>query len=344
MNDNDIYYTDLIARYFSGEIREEELRVLSGWLKSDPGNEESFRQYHKTWLLVEKQKVYSAIDTDQEWIAMQVKMDALSAKAEKPKVILLTSNVNRKKLPFSTFWKVAAAAVVLLVSTFLLYFYITNPGEVVVTAQSENTEQILPDGSVVSLHTGSQITFPEKFNSRSRNIKLSGEAYFKVAHDASKPFIVASGDARVEVLGTRFNVNTKAKPGTMEVVLTSGKVSVYYQDKPRENVMLMPGEKAELTADNKQIRKTINSDPNYMAWKTRILVFENETLGQVIKTLQNVYHSPVTISDQKLAECRVTASFHDQSLQSVLEVLKATLDLQVKQNGKVLEINGKGCN
>jgi len=202
---------------------------------------------------------------------------------------------------------------------------------------------MLPDGSVVSLHAGSQITYPAAFDSKIRKVELKGEAYFEVTHDKTKPFVVASGDARIEVLGTKFNVNTKKAAGTMEVVLTSGKVSVFYNKSPQENVFLNPGEKAVLLTEQKQISKSTNTDPNYMAWKTRVLVFDNETLSEVINTLQNVYQTPVKLADPNLSGCRVTASFNDQSFASVLQVLKETLDLQVKQNGKVVEISGNGC-
>jgi len=342
MNDNTTYYTDLITRYFAGEIGEDELRLLSNWLSANPVNEEFFKQYHKTWLLIEKQKVYSSIDMEKEWKALQSKLNSRSETRKPLKVISSKTKQPKIRSSFLTLQRVAAVAII-VVSTFLLYFYFSKPAEIVITAQTENIEQVLPDGSVVSLHAGSQLTYPEVFTTKSRNVQLKGEAYFKVAHDASKPFIVASGEARVEVLGTEFNVNTKSPAGNMEVVLTTGKVSVYYTEKPKENVLLLPGEKAELISGQKFIRKETNTDPNYMAWKTRVLVFDNETLGQVIKTLQNVYQTPVVLSDQKLSECRVTASFNEQSLESVLEVLKITLDLQVKMDGKSINISGNGC-
>jgi ferric-dicitrate binding protein FerR (iron transport regulator) len=230
-----------------------------------------------------------------------------------------------------------------MVSSFLLYNYFSKPSEIVVIASTGNIEQLLPDGSVVSLNAGSKIIYPEEFASETRNIKLEGEAYFKVSHDKTKPFIVASGDARVEVLGTEFNVNTKSSAGNMEVVLTTGKVSVYYKENPSGNVLLAPGEKAELNARQKSIRKEANTDLNYMAWKTRVLVFENEPLGQVIQTLQHVFQSKITLSDQQLNECRVTASFNNQSLESVLHVLSETLDIQVQTDGNNINISGNGC-
>ncbi len=344
MNTNSTYYTDLITRYFSGEITEEELRLLSGWLKADVRNEELFTQFRKTWQLVEKQKIYSSLNTDQEWNALQEKISALiPGKENQAKVISLTPNRKSIVSSFRKIWKVAAVVTILLASAFILLFNILKLRDTVVTAQTSNSVHVLPDGTVVSLHAGSQIKYASAFNSKTRKVELTGEAYFEVAHDKTKPFIVSSGDARVEVLGTKFNVNSRTSSGTMEVVLTTGKVSVYYKTKADENMLLNPGEKAVLSPEEKQITKSSNTDPNYMAWKTRVLVFDNETLAQVVNTLQNVYQIPVKIANPDLSECRVTASFNNQSLASVLQVLKETLDLKVKQNGNKIEISGKSC-
>ena len=342
MEENSTYYTDLLTRYFSGEIQGDDLRLLSDWLKEDPKNEETFKQYQKTWQLVEKQHSHSTINVYQEWDAMQTKM-ADSDPGDKAKVVSIIPDKPKNIHFVFKILKVAASVTILLALSFLLYFYFSKPENIIVTARATTIEQTLPDGSVVSLHAGSQIIYPEKFASNQRNVELKGEAYFKVAHDKTKPFVVASGDARIEVLGTQFNVNTHSADGAMEVVLTSGKVSVYYKAKPKDNVLLLPGEKAELIVEQKQIRKSANTDPNYMAWKTHILTFENENLAQVIFTLQNVYQTPILLSGNQLAGCRVTASFNNQTLGSVLEVLKETLDLQISQKGNVIEVAGKGC-
>ena len=343
MNNNSTYYTNLITRYFAGETTEDELRVLSEWLMADPENEELFSQLRKTWLLVEKKKIDSSIDIEKDWQTFQSKLNSLGGSRKTSKVLPLKPNRKNQNTSFPKIWKIAATVTILLAASFLLYFNLAKFRDVIVTAQTSNIVRVLPDGTVVSLHAGSQITYPATFDSKTRNVELKGEAYFEVTHDKTKPFVVASGDARVEVLGTKFNVNTKKASGTMEVVLTSGKVSVYYNENPEENVMLNPGEKAVLLADQKQISKSTNTDPNYMAWKTRVLVFDNETLAEVINTLQDVYQTKIKLSDDQISGCRVTASFNDQSLESVLQVIKETLDLQVTQNGKVIEVSGNGC-
>jgi len=343
MNDNSTYYTDLITRYFAGETTEEELRLLSDWLKADPENEKLFGQLRKTWLLVERKKVYSAIDMEKDWQSFQSKLKAVGGSKETPKVLSLTKSRKGLNTSFPKIWKIAATVTILLAASFLLYFNLTKLQDVVVTAQATNIVHVLPDGTVVSLHAGSQIKYPATFDSKIRKMELKGEAYFEVAHDKTKPFIVASGDARVQVLGTKFNVNTQTATGTMEVVLTSGKVCVYYKANPKGNVLLDPGEKAVLSSDQNLISKSANTDPNYMAWKTKVLVFDNETLAEVVNTLQSVYQTPVKLADPALSDCRVTASFTDQSLESVIQVLIETLDLQVKKNGKSIELSGQAC-
>ena len=78
MNENSTYYTNLITRYFSGETSEDELRVISDWLKADPRNEEEFRQLQKIWQLLEKHKINSSVNTDLEWIEIQKKYSLFS--------------------------------------------------------------------------------------------------------------------------------------------------------------------------------------------------------------------------------------------------------------------------
>jgi transmembrane sensor len=298
----------------------------------------------KTWQLIEKSHLASKVNIDQEWFDMQSKLSNVSANVVEPKVIPLSQQRNRGILFLKHSWKIAASITILLGCSYLLYFYLSKPASITVTAQTGNLEQLLPDGSVVTLHTGSQLTYPAHFESGKRNVDLKGEAYFKVTHDKTKPFIVSSGDARVQVLGTQFNVNTHSTTNYMEVVLTSGKVKVYYQQNPAENVLLSPGEKAILDVGEKHISKSSNSDVNYMAWKTRVLIFDNESLAEVINTLQNVYETSISLTSLELAQCRFTASFNGQSLESVLQVMKKTLDLQVNTAGNKIEISGKGCN
>jgi ferric-dicitrate binding protein FerR (iron transport regulator) len=175
-------------------------------------------------------------------------------------------------------------------------------------------------------------------------VKLTGQGLFEVTHDAASPFVVEAGEARIEVLGTTFTVDTRAAGGDMEVILAAGKVRVSYSAHPEEQAILTPGEKAEIAPGGMGIITTLNDDPNFMAWKTRILRFDNTPLSVIAATLSVVYHKPVRVAGNGLAACRVTATFDNQSLESVLTVLKATLGLEFCDNGTAIELSGPGCN
>lgn len=344
MDNNQIYYTHLITRYFSGEISGDELQLLSDWLLVDSANKDLFREYQATWQLLTKSGIDAAINLDDEWNALQRKIKTERTDTETPHKILTLNESNKNRFSrFRSLWKVAAAITVLFVSSFILYYYATTPWSIVLTAKTGNMFLQLPDGTEVAMNPGSTITYPEKFTGGKREIEISGEAYFNVKHDKAKPFLIISGNARIEDLGTSFNVNTISACGDIEVVVTSGKVAVYYKDWKTEKVVLAPGEKAVIEKTGRKIIKKTNSDPNYMAWKTRKLIFDNTTLSEIVNTLNNVYHSNIKRLPSELADCRLTATFSDQPLKSVLNVLQKTLDLKITESATSIEISGNGC-
>jgi len=165
-----------------------------------------------------------------------------------------------------------------------------------------------------------------------------------VAHDKTKPFIIAVGNVRIRVVGTSFFVNTKTWDDTKEIILSSGVVRVYYDERPEKTAVLLPGDKAELITDGYAITKTTNEDVNFLSWKTKHIVFNNTPLNEAVALLTNVYHTNIRLAEDNLSNCRITTTFDRQSLESVLNVLKATLDLQVRNTGAGIELSGHGCN
>lgn len=343
MENNPTYYTDLITRYFSGEISGDELQLLSDWLLSDAVHKDLFSAYKSTWQLLAKSRVDAAINLDDEWNALQIKIKQENTDTETPKIITLNESRKNRFSGFPSLWKVAAAFTVLFVSSFILYYYTANPRNIMLSAKAGNMIVHLPDGTEVALNNGSTITYPEKFTLRKREIEISGEAYFTIKHDSTRPFVIVSGNARIEDLGTSFNVNTQAASGAIEVVLTSGEVAIYYKGWKTEKVVLAPGEKAEIEKTGRKITRTTNPDRNYMAWKTRKLIFENTTLSEIVTTLNTVYRSNIIRLPAELAGCRLTATFSDQPLKSVLNVLQKTLDLKITESATSIEISGNGC-
>jgi len=266
---------------------------------------------------------------------------------------LATSPLTFTSVPmFRQFLRVAAVLVILAIPSFFLYKYLEKPAMKELAANTGRIETILPDGSRITLNTGAVIRYPEHFQGKKRSVSLEGEAYFDVAHNASQPFIIATDGIRVEVKGTSFYINTRSMSGDFELVLTTGKVDLSFENqdglhgetKPGEKslpVHIEPGQKAIIHGHRITIRA--NEDVNYMAWKTRRIAFSNEPLNAVVALLSKVYQADVRLGDPALAQCRLTATFDNQSLESVLNVLKATLDVDIRNSGSLVEISGKGC-
>jgi len=341
MKNNETYNIDLLNRYFAGEASGEDILALIEWLKADAGNKQQFDDYNKVWQQLEKAKIESSIDIEEEWLKIHSRINSGVEEETKVKELYPDTKTNRKR--FMRIVKIAAIIVWLALSTFLIIHYVNSSKEQVLTANTEMIQKILPDGTDITLGSGSTIVYPDKFKGDKRKIKLKGEAYFNIKHDAEQPFVVMVGDVRIEDIGTSFYVNTNIGNNNVEVVLTSGKVAVYYKDKPEEKTILEPGEKVVVSLTDTKITKSQNDDKNYIAWKTQKLIFADDPLEKVIPVLNKVYRSEIKLKTKSIAECRITATFDKQSLDAVLNVLKATLDLDIAKKGNTIEISGQGC-
>lgn len=152
------------------------------------------------------------------------------------------------------------------------------------TPRGGQYQLLLPDGSKVWLNSESSITYPVVFTKQERKVKITGEAYFEVAKDKTKPFRVVTSDMVVEVLGTHFNVKAYADDGPTKTSLLEGSVKIDKQ-------ILKPG---EAFMDGKIVPTDVNQD---VAWKNGIFNFNNQNLTQVMKQLARWYDLEVVYPD-----------------------------------------------
>ncbi|NQV02762.1 MAG: FecR domain-containing protein [Bacteroidia bacterium] len=263
---------------------------------------------------------------------------------EEPKVI----PIEKATLPFKVILirasLIAAIALVLLIPTWVAYRYFTHTDVVRLTASNETLEAFLPDGSMISLNAYSWLSYTEDFGKTNRDIILKGEGYFEVNRDSLLPFVLSCGTSRLEVLGTSFFVDARQAAGTMEVILVEGSVTVYFEEARSTGKTIIPGEKAELNQADQRIVISSNEDPNFLAWKTHHLIFLDDRVDMIINTLNKVYQSDISLANEKLASCRLTATFNQQSLESVLNVILVTLDLRAENTSSGIILYGNGCN
>ncbi len=345
MKNNPTYYVDLITRYFSGETTSEEMIVLSEWIKSDADNKKLFEEYQNIWTTIEGSRINADIDVDEEWEKIKPLINSNTVSKETKHIPVIPLHAERT-VTWSLLSKVVRIAAIFIVITsisFIVYYYLNQSKEKYLVAQTETIESQLPDGTSVTLNAGSTLNYPDKFKGDKRTVGLKGEAYFNVTHDASKPFIIEANDVRVKVLGTSFYVNTNAADGQGEVILTSGRVAVYYDNNPDKVTILEPGEKAIFSKTEQKIIKSENDEINYMAFKTKELVFSNTALSEVVKTLNSVYHSNIKLKNNKIASYTLSGNYANLKLDSILKVIQEALPVRIsKSSGNVIEISGNG--
>jgi transmembrane sensor len=346
MKNDPTYYVDLITRYFSGEATSEEMVVLSEWIKSSPENQKHFEEYQKTFIALDESRINAEIDVDEEWEKFKPLINSATIRNETKNVPVIPLHIERTIHRNFLYHAVRIAAIFIVIASisFIVYYYLNQSQEKILVAQTENIESKLPDGTAVTLNVGSTLQYPEKFKGDKRTVTLKGEAYFDVKHDDDKPFVIEANNIRIKDIGTSFYINTNSSDAQGEVILTSGKVAVYYKDSPDKVTILEPGEKALFSKTGEEITKIKNDEVNYMAFKTKDLAFSNTTLSDVVKTLNNVYHSNIKIKNTKVANYTLSGNYSKLSLDSILKIIQEALPVSInKSSGNLIEISGNGC-
>jgi ferric-dicitrate binding protein FerR (iron transport regulator) len=180
---------------------------------------------------------------------------------------------------------------------------------------------VLGDGTQVWLNNGSKLRYPYRFDGKNRKVFLTGEAYFKVAHNKKVPFIVETSNIEVKATGTTFNVN--AYPGDIvETTLVEGTVILYDKSRNHEIKTLSPSECLKYNSEkNKYTVESGDIIEKYIGWKDGLLVFKNDSIADIARKLEQWYGVDVKIKDDKVKEFTYTATFYDETLSQVLELM-----------------------
>lgn len=195
------------------------------------------------------------------------------------------------------------------------------------TNRGVRAELMLPDGSTVFLNSDSKISYPQNFEGKSRDVSLDGEAYFKVKTDSSHPMIIKVRDIAIKVTGTEFNVRAYSKDKAIKTTLIKGKVSILSKaDKSGEikEDILLP--KQSLSYDNTKNTKVLtysNENINLdTEWLSGRITFDKTPLDKVITELERLHGYTIKVSDNRILREVFTASFQNESIIDILEILK----------------------
>lgn len=207
----------------------------------------------------------------------------------------------------------------------------------------KKSQLLLEDGTKVWLNAGSRMAFPTKFNGKSREIFLEGEAYFEVAHNQNLPFIVNTSNISVKVLGTKFNLSAYKTDILTETVLIEGKVAIKKQSTwgfLSGETILMPNQKASFSSDNQTL--TVKNEPDVesaIAWREGLFKFSHQSVNSVLNQLQRYYNVHFEFSREFKTNDVITGKLDlKESIEKVMVVLADVANIQYRIDGNKIYI------
>ena len=235
--------------------------------------------------------------------------------------------------------RMAAVALILLGIGFALYLNLNRRPEIAMLKLNTSNEtatliKTLEDGSVIYIAQNSLFSFPARFNPASRNVELKGEAFFDIAPDASKPFIIETDEALIQVLGTAFNVKTKNGTG-FELFVERGKVKVCLKKDPSHSEMVSAGEK--ISTLNQSLFKSKFAANETSLWYKQRMHFKDEKLSDIISVLNRNFSTNFVLANNETGKHKLTVTFQNESAGTMTELICAALNLKSQTiNGSVV--------
>lgn len=324
----------ILGKKLSAEATEAELTELDTLLRQHP------ELYYPIQNIIDLWGVAAPKETMEAKQALQRHLQRLEETTEPQEV-----------KPFYKRYKYGmAAAFIALLGLTGLYFWILPPAvkakQLPVTAkksrneistrQGSHSKVVLPDGSIVWLNAQSKIEYNKDFDGELREVTLEGEAYFDIARDSSRPFVIHANNVDIKVLGTVFNVKSYKNYGYTETSLIEGAIEVSHASRPDKKIRMKPSEKLIIRDSVKAIadlpdptiiRTNISYEPADGAitetlWMDNRLVFRNTSFADLAMEFERRYGVVFQFQDETKKEMEFTATFTNESVLQAMTALQ----------------------
>lgn len=336
----------LFKKYLKGDCSSEEIQIVEQWYQSHDENPDDDRLVNTDDVKSLENKILGRIKNE---------ISAL----EEPRQITLKKY---SQFSFSGIYKVAASLFLAGLVGLGTYLYmksdtvtvagkavseVDNGIEKITNITQAMTTHRLSDGSVINLHPGGSLEFPRVFSKKQRDIQLTGEAFFNVAKDKDRPFIINTGEVTIRVLGTSFNV--KAYDGSKEisVAVRTGKVSVYgsNQKSVDDGIILTPNQEVIYYTEQSNFSKKLVDDPQIILEKPTLfeMEYDGTPVGKIFDVLTQSYGIEIIYDKQLLSGCGLTTSMSEEGLYERIEIICQAIGAEYEiKDGKII-INSSGC-
>ncbi|HZH72294.1 MAG TPA: FecR domain-containing protein [Mariniphaga sp.] len=317
----------ILIKYLKNQCSKEEFEAFENWVKKDAHNKESKDWGYEQWRSLE----LKLREEDSE------KYSALLHKIHHEINLQNSKNENRKVITVAKFagWLSRAAAILFLPLLGVVFYLLSNSNfndaalaelsvdlvEVISPIGSRTVVQ-LSDGTEVNLNYGSKIKYPKNFTGNAREITLTGEGYFDVAHDPEKPFVVKTEKLNIKAIGTEFNVQAYPDNPIVSTTLVNGKVIIEETTDNKAGLIgtMVPGQHIDYHTETGKINSNKGSVDKYIAWKNGKMIFDNTSISEVARELSRKYNVDIIVEDG-IKDLTYTVTFVDDPLFLILDLM-----------------------
>lgn len=302
---------DLIIRYLSNTITEEDIEQLLKW-KSRNSNEHLLADIQNVWNAITKRTSSYNPDKERNWMILAYRLH-LSGNPTHNQTTIRTPSIN--------LYIASAVAFILLIISFYIGSILNTekPVELTYSTYSGKSKVSLPDGSEVWLHNNTTLKYPSIFEKNLRKVTLIGQAFFKVAKNTDAPFVVISEELETKVTGTQFNI--LAYPDSEEIRISLIEGSVHIRSKLNEQ-KLHKNEDAIYDKKSKELKMIsgIDSD-NISIWTKNRIHFEKKSLMQITESLSTWYGVEIEIDSVLARKQFYTFTLKNEPLEEILRLM-----------------------
>jgi transmembrane sensor len=322
-----VEYNNLIIKFFAGEISEEEIAFLKSWLEEDSENRRLFDKENELWQETAFQLKPEQFKVDKGWLNISSRLGLGKRKIRSVTVI--------RKAKFVTLMAVTCLTALLAIGSICLWIFekqkltVQNSlSSAISTKEGEKAHIFLPDSTEVVLNSGSTIHYDGNFNKKERIVELSGEAYFDVSTNSQKPFIVKLGRMNVIATGTRFNIFSYSNEDRIETTLEEGVVQVSILG--TDPITMRSGQQVVYFMKTNKVQLSEVATDTYLSWKENKLRFNDTPFEEVLRRIGRKYNVTFEITNRDLLSLKYTATFIDESIEEVMQMLKTVSPITYK--------------
>ncbi|WP_318345699.1 FecR family protein [Flagellimonas baculiformis] len=199
-----------------------------------------------------------------------------------------------------------------------------------ITSIGENRTVELSDGTKITLNANTTLSYPKTFSGESREVSLKGEAFFDVAHNPDKPFVVSTDNGmKIQVLGTVFNVRSYPEDLNVETTLVSGKVKVV-EERDKKTVVLNPSQRATYVKNEDKLIVDNVQTENFTAWRRGKLIYDETPIRQVIGDLKRKYRIAISVESPEIMDYKYTGEFDNLSIEQIMDLFEVSSPILYK--------------